>query len=263
MIRISAEQCVGCGLCVKDCVFGNIVVKQGKAKVLGACKLCGHCLAVCPQSAVEIEDYSMDEVVPYDRNTFSVSSENLLNMIRFRRSIRQFDSRPISEESLNRIIQAGRYTETAVNSQDVRFIIVREGLEELKNMIWQGFYRYAQSLETTSPEKAQIYKNYCQTYRENPQKDRLFFDAPVFVVVASDYPLDGGLASANMELVANAEGVGVLFDGLAQHGILMSSDAQEWLEIGEKQICSCMLLGYPKVKYFRTVPRKEADVIWK
>lgn len=90
----------------------------------------------------------------------------------------------------------------------------------------------------------------------------MFFDAPVFVV-ASGYPLDGGLAGANMELVANAEGIGVLLDRLAQHGISMGNAAQKWLEIGKKQICACMLLGYPKVKYLKTVLRREADIIWK
>lgn len=62
----------------------------------------------------------------------------------------------------------------------------------------------------------------------------MFFDAPVFVV-ASGYPLDGGLAGANMELVANAEGIGVLLDRLAQHGISMGNAAQKWLEIGKSR----------------------------
>ena len=30
-----------------------------------------------------------------------------------------------------------------------------------------------------------------------------------------------------------------------------------------KKIVTCMVIGYPDVKYFRTVPRKEADISWK
>ena len=30
-----------------------------------------------------------------------------------------------------------------------------------------------------------------------------------------------------------------------------------------KQVVTCMVMGYPKVKYLRTVPRKTADICWK
>ena len=30
-----------------------------------------------------------------------------------------------------------------------------------------------------------------------------------------------------------------------------------------KQIVTCMIIGYPNVKYLRTVPRKASDISWK
>ncbi len=30
-----------------------------------------------------------------------------------------------------------------------------------------------------------------------------------------------------------------------------------------KQVVTCMVIGYPKVKYMRTVLRKAADISWK
>ena len=38
----------------------------------------------------------------------------------------------------------------------------------------------------------------------------------------------------------------------------------EFLGVKEnKQIVTCMIIGYPDVKYLRTVPRKDSDISWK
>ena len=47
-------------------------------------------------------------------------------LIRTRRSIRKFDSRPIEEEKLNRIMEAGRLAPSASNKQDWKFILVTD-----------------------------------------------------------------------------------------------------------------------------------------
>ena len=30
-----------------------------------------------------------------------------------------------------------------------------------------------------------------------------------------------------------------------------------------KQIVTCMVIGYPNIKYSRTTPRKDAEIIWR
>ena len=32
---------------------------------------------------------------------------------------------------------------------------------------------------------------------------------------------------------------------------------------GNKEIVACMVIGYPNIKYARTVPRKDASITWK
>jgi len=46
------EDCTGCGICVKTCPFGAILVIDGKAVVQDACTLCGACVQVCPFKAL-------------------------------------------------------------------------------------------------------------------------------------------------------------------------------------------------------------------
>ncbi len=54
-IKIIADQCVGCCLCVKACPFGAITVSNKLASInMDKCTLCGACAEVCKFEAIEI-----------------------------------------------------------------------------------------------------------------------------------------------------------------------------------------------------------------
>ena len=54
-IRVIADQCVGCKLCVSSCPFGAITVSEKKAIISDACTLCGSCVPTCKFNAITIE----------------------------------------------------------------------------------------------------------------------------------------------------------------------------------------------------------------
>ncbi len=55
-IQVLNEKCVGCGLCVKACPFGAIVLTNKKAVVdLHKCTLCGACATACKFNAIIVE----------------------------------------------------------------------------------------------------------------------------------------------------------------------------------------------------------------
>jgi nitroreductase len=62
--------------------------------------------------------------------------------IKTRRAIRLFDDRPIPEELITRILNAGRLAPSSKNSQPVRFIVIRdkEKLLQLSEMTYTGDY---------------------------------------------------------------------------------------------------------------------------
>jgi hypothetical protein len=67
-----------------------------------------------------------------------------------------------------------------------------------------------------------------------------------------------------MELMTNALGLGTFFSGFFTLAAEGNESIRELLQIDEnKQIVTCMIIGYPNVKYARTVPRKNADISWK
>jgi heterodisulfide reductase subunit A-like polyferredoxin len=74
MISINVEKCIGCGICAQDCQCSDIKIIEGKAQPLfKSCLNCGHCIAVCPQNAVSIDGYDMNEVIDLARMNFMLS----------------------------------------------------------------------------------------------------------------------------------------------------------------------------------------------
>lgn len=263
MIIIDQESCIGCGQCVKDCPAKNLSVREGKAEVLRQCLQCGHCVAICPTNSVRIPEYDMEDVTEFHPETFTLNPENVLNAIKFRRSTRHFLDRPVEREKLQKILEAGRYTATAVNYQDVRFVVVQENLQEFRTLIWEGWKQAAEDFAAKEDPQARRYMAMYKAYERSPERDPLFFGTPALIAVAADIPLDGGLACANMETMAVAQGLGILYSGMIEGAVRLNPAAQEWLGLGKKQIVSCMLVGYPQYTYRRTAPRRKADILWK
>ncbi|MGL5088477.1 MAG: 4Fe-4S dicluster domain-containing protein, partial [Cetobacterium sp.] len=113
MFKVDSTKCIGCGLCIKDCFVKDIELFDGKAVIKNKnCFKCGHCIAVCPTNAVSTDDYNMTDVLEYDEEKFKIDSDNLLNFIRFERTIRHFKDLDVEDEKLLKIISAGRFTQT-------------------------------------------------------------------------------------------------------------------------------------------------------
>ncbi len=263
MIQIDVEKCTGCKACELDCPGRAIQVIEGKARSVKKCILCGHCVAICPQSAVSIPEYDMEDVEEYNPQTFHLDPAQYLHAVKFRRSIRNFTDEPIARDKIERILNAGRYTATAKNDQDCRFIFVQDHLEQFRNLVWQEMPQVLESLQHTDRSWHYLFSRFYERYQKDPGNDTLLFNCTSFLVIAADNPLDGALAASNIENMAVAEGAGALYSGYMMRMISESPVLREWLQLENKQLACCMLLGYPRKMYRRTAPRRKADIIWK
>lgn len=58
--------------------------------------------------------------------TRPLDSDRLLTLLRTRRSIRQYQDRPVPEEAIQQILEAGRWAPSASNRQPWHFIVIRQ-----------------------------------------------------------------------------------------------------------------------------------------
>lgn len=272
MMIVNQEKCIGCSKCISECFPNCISITDKKATINNdTCFKCGHCIAVCPTNAIYSDEYNMEDVKEYDASSFDIPAENLLNFIKFRRSVRQFKNIDVENEKLQKIIEAGRFTQTAINMQDVSYTVIKENLPTIKTMTYDTLKALGEKM-LEDPSQSIVFKRYAQmwinmhkAYNENPQKnDKLFFNAPSIIVVSASNELNAGLASSNMELMTNALGLGTFFSGFFVRAAKANPEIKNFIEIPEgKDVISCLVVGYPNVKFQRTVPRKSAEITWK
>lgn len=128
-IRIEKESCIRCGKCVQVCP-AEIMVRRGTAKEIALvhtdrCIGCGHCVDVCPTDSVIHSEFPPQTVHAVDEGLLP-TPEQVLLLIRSRRSNRTITPKPIPEEALQQIVEAARCAPTASNSRQVSFTLVTD-----------------------------------------------------------------------------------------------------------------------------------------
>ncbi|HOO90393.1 MAG TPA: nitroreductase family protein [Syntrophales bacterium] len=274
-VRIDEKKCTLCGLCVSDCV--RDVLEEGEQSVRVAnpedCIRCGHCKAICPVDALEIPMLDASEFEPAPRREDYPEADDLFSFFRARRSIRQFEKRPVEREKLERIIQAGRFAPTGGNRQGVNYTVVHtpEKLSQIRDTNIDLLYRKAEEIERAFdrnrqtgepiPQDYRIRKLYVSTWETMKELmeqgiDRLFYHAPALVVLhlnpalSTSAMVDAGLAAMQMALMAEALELGTCFCGFLVFAVNDSPEFKKILNIPEKHIVPVsFVVGYPAVTY--------------
>lgn len=256
-VSIDSSLCIGCGACVSDCSSRVLALADGKAVYGGKCLECGHCVAICPTKAVSMPLFDMSDVKDYNPFSFDLSTENLLNAIKFRRSVRSFKPNKLSPDVIEMMLQAGHYAPTSKNTQATGFIVIQQDLQAFKKLFWDELPQIIERLKAQdSPTSA--YERALVSYNTSG-RDGIFFDAPSVILILTENMWDGGLAAANIELMAVANGAGILHSGNLKRSIPQSDALIKWLGIERRTIACCLLAGYPVRKYYRTAPRRKTE----
>jgi nitroreductase len=143
----------------------------------------------------------------------SLRIEAVFETIKTRRTVREFDSSPVPEEHITKILDMARYAPTAGNVQPWKFVVIQnpKSLAALKDSLKNWW--------TVNVVARQLGKDKEKSYIEGgkEQIDKIM-TAPVYVLVFVDtsvYPeyalYDGCLAVENLMLAARALGYGTGF----------------------------------------------------
>lgn len=273
MILIDSKKCSGCGLCIDDCPSKVLQLESNAAFCTKEhCLNCFHCMAICPEKAVSSTDADPSEIVEYNSQEFDINPNVFLNAIKHRRSVRFYKDKKVEQEKIQMLIEAGRFSPTGGNSQNVSYIVVKEGVQKLTELSLKSLYEKTQKQLNESKNvtdrvrlNANRWKKTYFDFKENPdERNKLFFDAKTIVLVVSDSRENGNLAAANMEMMAHFLGLGACHIGFFLYACHSNAEIKEFLGLSQDQnITSCLTVGYPSVRYQRTVSRKKGVVDWR
>lgn len=252
IVSIDKILCIQCGLCVEDCPSHALVLKADGAEVTTQqCIKCSHCVAICPKEAVTMTGFEdgPEPITPH----MKVDAMALLGQLKARRSMRHFTEQPVDPEIIAQVLEAGRYTPSGSNKQDVSYVVLRENIDEYEQIALSLFRRIKKLADLFSSR-----------FRQFELDDHfLFKHAPVVIVIKSSSMVDGALAASSMELMAQSLGLGVLYSGFFARIIGLSRKLKKKLSIasGEK-VATTLVLGYPAVKYTRTAQKERPTVLF-
>jgi nitroreductase/NAD-dependent dihydropyrimidine dehydrogenase PreA subunit len=280
-IAIDSSKCTLCSLCIQQCSNDKITIKENKISIADSgndtCTACGHCYAVCPMSAITPENGNIPEKVKIQ----PVSSENMLYLLRTRRSHRSYKNTPVDDTALKKIADFGRYAPTGTNSESVQYLFVKDKAvrdEILKESMitykklykllnhpfvkcfWQIFYKR----KNFNRVKVSLF-TMLEEYKAG--EDPIFFNAPVIAFVFADKskastPYDDCCyATYNMILGAESIGLSSCINARATAAVFHSKRLKKMLGfIDNLKMYTCVNLGYPKHAYTNLVFRKEPKV---
>lgn len=248
-VVIEKSLCIGCGLCIKDCPVGDIVLEDNIAQAKHqSCLFCGHCLAICPKGAISLTGFDSP---PEPLTKEKIDSSLLLGHFKSRRSIRHFKMRPIGQDIIEQIIEAGRYSPTGKNVQDVSYIIIEKEKLALEKMAIKSLKRLIGFLGLFSKKLRGL----------SLDEGDLFKKAPLVLVIVSKSSVNGALAASNMALMAESFGLGVLYSGFFAVACKISKPLRIRLGLKKREkVVTALVLGYPDVFYQRTAPRERAKI---
>ncbi len=289
-VEIDADKCIGCGTCIDVCPSGTLSLVGGKATVSGNESLsCGHCEAACPVEAVRVSTLindsqhfktfrqRLDWRAP---GTFDVA--DLVQLMRSRRSCRNYHDRPVPQDVLQDLVKIGLTAPSGSNCQPWTFTLVpsRAAVAQLGDLIAVFFRRLNRMSDRRLLRGALklIGKNeldfYYRNYREavaqaleewaRTGRDILFHGAAAAILVgtrpgAACPSEDALLATQNILLGAHAMGLGTCLIGFAVSALKNDPAIAKRLGIpSEESVHAVIALGYPDEVYQRLPGRKAA-----
>lgn len=268
-VNIDQKKCIGCGLCARDCFQNVIEIVNQKAEVSEIkekCIECGHCIAICPMNAVTLDEYDMSDIILFSDDNFEIDPNKFLNHLKLRRSIRNFTNTRVPVEILYKIIEAGRFSPTGGNRQNVTYTIVQNEFEIVKKLVFEELNEMGMESLKKRIEGKRYHEIFIKMYQDfiNANVDSLFFNAGTLIAVSSNSSEAAMIAAAHMETMVYALGYGMLYSGLTVSAIAHSKKLQGYfINHYNYKVHAVLVIGEPNVRYFRSVPRKEADIIWK
>lgn len=280
-ITIDKEKCIECHRCLDACPLVRFAGFESlEDQFIGyVCLQCGGCVAVCPQGAISIGD------LPPATPTGKVpSSDEVLNLIKARRSVRAFKDQRVRQEDWDKLVEAVKYSPVGHNSQyiDVMIIESPEILKEISR-IGMDFWKKTAMLinkpifrrifrRTLGEHAFHVFSRAAPFYDQQKDAferglDPILFNAPALMLFLAPGTETMGQAEADMAaqtvaLYAPALDLGTCYSGIVM--VLFSNSNAAIKKVVQVpkgyKVYSALIVGYPKDARYYIPYRRERNV---
>ncbi|MCP4198126.1 MAG: nitroreductase [Proteobacteria bacterium] len=288
-IKIDVDVCKKDGFCAMAC-GGAIFQQKEKGTVpeitrMEACFSCGHCVAICPHEAISHSDFPQGTVTPI-KPEHVPTYDQVLELIRSRRSQRVFKEKKVEREIIEKVLEAARFAPSGHNSQSTEFVVVQDKKTihdisaltagYLKNLVHQvqnpisrtifrlmAGRRQAEAVIEIAPELEGLVSLF------NDGTDYILREAPVLVLFSADSAggtiasVNANLALHNAALAAEAVGLGCFYVGFVLLACDRDNSIARRLSLPEThKIYGTLAMGYPRVTFKKWPERNPAKITW-
>lgn len=240
---IDRTKCIGCGLCVSDCINQYILLiteengnKYAAFKERGRCLECGHCNAICPNGAISGGKaiYEADD------------TDALLLLMSKKRTVRKYKKGSIiPSEVLEKILLAGQTAPTDRNRKSARIVLIKDKISYLYNKALD--YLVAEVQKT-----GQINPLYVPTMNLASKREEVLWNAEYLVLFIGlpSSTIDASIASERMQLIAWRYGVGSAYRGDMKTAINNVDELRDVIGIKKnEEVLISFVMGLTNLKY--------------
>lgn len=262
--KVDENKCIHCGLCIKDCITYVLEKNSNnipEAKNPNRCIGCQHCMTICPVGAISVFDKN-----PADSdNIYNQNPDMILNLIKSRRSDRQYKNENIEQDKLQKLKDMLPYIPTGCNYHKLHFSFIDnvEVMDEFRNYTNKKIINAL----TKKPIKAVVEKFAFYTDMFLKGEDIIFRGAPHLVVVSNSIKApcakeDAVIALSYFEMYAQSLGIGTCWCGYAHMILKLFPELCEYLNIPEGYIPEyVMLFGQKSVNHQRASQPQQVDIV--
>jgi len=294
-VTIDSERCKKDGLCAMICPDA-VIQQDEKATVpkisdehIARCIACGQCMAICRHDAISHSEFPVTTIqaIPIEQMP---TSEQVLTLLKTRRSIRTFRDKPVAKDTIETIIDGARFAPSGHNSQSTEFLVVQDKvvlnkvsamvIEYLKFEIKRfsnPFFRTMALLADRDLAESGLreipgFKRLIQKFESGA--DPILNGAPVLLVFHARRTdgygdVNAQLALQNASLVAHALGVGHFYTGFvlspcrAPMARVWNRRMPSLLGIpSDNNLYGALALGYPIPRFKNMIERKPPRISW-
>jgi len=270
LLSIDLVACIKCGICVEVCPvsiisFGEDGFPCVMEKDEKRCVLCGQCEAVCAAQALKQTSLPEMELIHKDKLN-EITSDNLSEYVRSRRSVRAFLPRVVEQSTLEKILAVVSYSPTGVNRQLNKWIVVCN--HDMIGRLSKAVIEWMKVLIQTNQDMAKRLGLQRLVDSFEKGKDVICRDARTLVIGYTDAAYSGGaadviIATSQLELLLPSFGLGGCWAGYLMIALRLSQEVKSILGLDETQaVHTALMIGYPKYHYSKVPYRKKPNVVF-